>query len=394
MQHPYHSKRLPQHLDADALAEHDVGDDVIDLTLSNPTRCGFVYPCVTSALGNPMGQAYAPEPMGPQASRAALAVWLTAAGRQTAPGQLMLTSSTSEALSYMFKLALDPHAQVAGAVPGYPLVPHLAELEGLTPSTYRYVRDAGGSWVLDIDSVAQALADGARAVVFVSPHNPTGCCLTQAELTALAELCNRYQALAIFDEVFAPYHHVAPHHRLLPLDGFDRAVSLGGLSKAGLMPQMKLSWIAVHGNAAFRAATLAGLEWIGDAFLSLGPAQYALPALLPTLAGMQKQALARVTNNRRTIAGLLDRYPVATLDAAAAGWYAVLRPLSLAIDVPGEADLSLDLAEELHSVARVHVHPGYLYDVHGGPVLVGCLIGPEAAQTVGWARLLAHLAQK
>jgi alanine-synthesizing transaminase len=388
----FHSRRLPMHLDTDALAEPDFHPTCIDLAQSNPTRCGFHYPELPDAVWQPFGAPYAPLAMGPKASLEALAQTQTAWGRSTTADQLMLTSSTSEALSYLFKVALNPGDTVAAAVPGYPLVPHLAELEGLHTAAFYSRQNEAGDWHLDLASVQACLEKGARALVLVSPNNPTGSVLTAQELGALATLCNRHGALAIFDEVFAPYHRHAPHIRLLDLQAFERAVSLGGLSKAGLMPQLKLSWIDVHGSQAFRAATLAGLEWVGDAYLSLGRAAGLLPYLLPTLPAMQQQAYGRMTHNQAHLAQMLATSQVATLDRATAGWYAVVRPHAHLPGVRLAQKSQQHVAEALLAHAHVNLHPGFLYDLSGEHVLVAGLLGPTADQDAGWQRVCRYLA--
>ncbi len=384
---PFHSNRLPENLDAELLAEPASAVDVIDLTESNPTRCALGQQ-VTVAVDAAAVATYHPQAMGPMEGRQAVADCLTGWGRPTRAGQVMLTASTSEALSFIFKMACSPGDTVAAAVPGYPLVPHLAELEGLRTSTFALKRTSDDRWRLDLDSVRQALQQGASAVVLVSPGNPVGAYLTSDDTRALAALCNQYQCLAIFDEVFAPYHGRAPHARLVDVAAFDRAICVGGLSKAALLPQAKISWLTIHGSQAFVAASLAGLEWIGDAFLSLGVTALQLPAILRDMAVVQAALRARIAGNHAHLLGLVAAGLPATVDAYSAGWYAVIRPQPRGPWVRAAQAAREHVADALLREARVKVQPGYLFDLPGPHLLVTSLIVPESVHRAGWRRVM------
>jgi aspartate/methionine/tyrosine aminotransferase len=391
MMRPFHSRRLPEHLDAELLEEPPLAPDVIDLTLSNPTRCGLPEALPLPQVPAHLTAAYAPEPMGPSAGRQSVAHWMSRWGRATEARQVMLTSSTSEAFSVIFKMACNPGDVIGVGLPGYPLVPHLAELEGLGTQTFAIAQQADGAWRLDLPSVERVLKQGAVALVLVSPGNPIGAYLTPRCLQALAELCNRHQALVIFDEVFAPYHHASPHARLTAVDAFERAICVGGLSKAALLPQAKVSWLCVHGAPSFQAAALAGLEWIGDAFLSLGVTALALPEILEGAQAVQAAVRARVGAAYDQLVRATGPSCAATVDAYSAGWYAVVRPVAegpavRAADAAGE-----HLAQRLLRQAGVHLQPGYLFDLPGAHTLVASLIVPEGQHARGWQRVLRHL---
>lgn len=388
---PYLSRRLPEDLSAELLAETEPPQGVLRLSESNPTRCGFIYPELPDAAFSVMRGPYEAEALGPMDSREAVARLLTRWGRATQASQVALTASTSEALSYLFKVALNPGDTVGMGVPGYPLVPHLAELEGVATRAFDYARQANGAWRLDLASVARVLETGAKALVLVSPANPTGATLSAEELIALARLSNAHQALVIIDEVFAPYHAVGPAIQCVELSAFDRVVSLGGLSKAALLPQAKVSWAAVHGSAPFRAAMMAGLEWVGDSFLSLGVAARELPLLLTVMDGMQAQARARVAENYRALHQLLHTEPGIGLDPLWAGWYAVVRVHPGSVAAAAAQLAHQHVSQQLLERALVDVHPGYLYDLPDEHVLVASLIVPPAVHLEGWARVVAQL---
>lgn len=391
---PFHSSRLPHDLDAELLAEPAADSRLLDLTLSNPTLCALPerVQLPERALIAAWGS-YEPLALGPTRSREAVAALCCGWGRPTEADQVMLTSSSSEALSFIFKMACSPGETVATALPGYPLVPHIAELEGLRTQTFALEHTDVGRWRLDVGRVAHALRGGVRTVVLVSPGNPTGAYLDAPTLTALAQVCNQHGALAVFDEVFAPYHAHAPHARLTDVSAFDRAICVGGLSKAALLPQAKVSWLSVHGSRAFRAAAMAGLEWIGDAFLSLGPVALVLPELLAAMPPVQAAVRARVRAQFARIAacGPGEAPLPTTVDPYTAGWYAVLRPHAHAPLVQAAAKRREHVAEMLLATAQVRLHPGYLFDLPGKHTLVSSLIVPDAISAPAWLRVRAAL---
>lgn len=381
-----YGSRLPAVLDAAALEELPLPAGGIDLGCGNPTRCGLAP--TAEALG-PLAfdwtAPYAPEPLGDPAARAALAEALRAQGQPARAEELVLCASTSEAFGMLFKLVAEPGAAVAVGRPGYPLVRHLAELEGLRPLTYASHFD-GVAWRLDVAEVARAVAAGARAVCVISPNNPTGARVHPDDVAALARTCNPAGVTVIFDEVFACYGHApAPVADFVPLGAFARAVSLGGLSKAVCLPQAKLSWIVLGGGPRFRGEARAGLSWIADAALSVsGPVQAALPQFCRAMPGVQARVRARVATNlavlRAWAAGPspASRASVAVLPVEA-GWYAPVRHLA-----PDVSALELGL-----QAAGVRLQPATLFDLPWPDAAVVSLLLPPEALAMGLDRLAA-----
>lgn len=341
------------------------GRTLLDLTESNPTATGItVSTSVLQALAATANLNYAPAPFGLAGARAHVASTYPAAQR---PGidRVMLTSSTSEAYSYCFKVLCDPGDRVLVPEPGYPLLEELARLEHVRLARYRVQYD--GSWHIDLDSLRWAARGGARAVVAVSPNNPTGNRLTDEELQVIASL----RIPLIADEVFAAY----------PLEGRQRVaetalrcedtliMALGGLSKYCALPQLKLSWTVLGGPALWVAEAGRRLEHVADTFLSVAaPVQHALGDLLEAGAGVRQRLLRRCLTN---LAHLKHRLTdsSATVLFAEAGWYAVVRLPSTRTE---EAWVQTLLEE--HDVL---VHPGYFYDFQQAPLIVLSLIVPE-----------------
>ena len=259
------------------------GSILFDLTVTNPTAAGISYPpALLSSLDRPRGREYRPEPLGEPEARAAVAATYATARRPVMADDVVLTASTSEAYSLLFKLLADPGDAVLVPQPSYPLFDLLGRLEGVVARPYRL--DYHGVWSIDRDSVERALTSDVRAVLLVNPNNPTGSMLRADDREWIVTLARARGVALVSDEVFADY----PLRRrpdATSLVGETRALTfvLGGLSKSAGLPQVKLGWIVVGGPAPERADALARLEIICDTYLSVStPVQVAAPDLIDT----------------------------------------------------------------------------------------------------------------
>lgn len=346
------------------------GADLVDLAAANPTRCGL-----SPVVALPPAPAYDPDPLGLSGAREAVAALhgVTAA-------RVVLSASTSEAWSWLFKLLCDPGDEVLVPRPGYPLLEHLAALEGVRLVPYP-LRADGARWALDVPVVAAQLTERTRAVLVVSPANPTGHLVEEHELGGLAALCAARGVALVADEVFhdALRHgrHVAG--RALPCLTFG----LGGLSKYAGLPQHKLAWTVASGPEALVHAALASLEVIADTFLSVAtPVQLALPSILEQSAAFRATVHRRVEENRHTLGSLHRAGATWTPQPALGGWAQVIR-------VPesrGEDALCLAALD-----AGVVVQPGYFYDFPSGAWLVLSLLAQPGDFARGVERLVRVL---
>jgi len=364
------SHRLPWHLPSNAISQvlarkREAGSAILDLTESNPTRAGIEYPGreILEAFQNPGILVYDPEPAGLEAAREQIA---NAFSLDAA--KLILTSSTSEAYAWLFKLLCDPGNEVLIPQPSYPLFDYLAALESVTVAPYPLVYS--GSWSIDLHALRERITPGTRAIVIVNPNNPTGSYVTAPELEALSALCGEHDLALISDEVFADYP-LDPARRFTPaaLAVNTTAFTLNGLSKLVGMPQMKLGWILTNNAEAHER-----LELIADTYLSVGtPVQYALPALLAARHPIQTQIHIRTGAN---LSALQNRFSPRAVEG---GWYAVLQvPRTLS-----EEEWVLTLLEE----ENVLVQPGYFYDFASEAFLILSLLTPPDIFDEGLDRL-------
>jgi alanine-synthesizing transaminase len=353
---------------------------VWDLTVSNPTLAGLDYPLaeIRAALAEGAGQPYQPDPRGLPAARNAVTSYYREHGINLPPDSIVLTSGTSEAYGFLFKLLCTPGESILYPRPSYPLVPLIAELEGVAAASYPL---SNNTWRWDPAAFSDALTPGARAMVAISPNNPTGSMLTAEELGGLNGFCAAHRLALIVDEVFLDYPAPARAESVVSSAGNPDVLTftLGGLSKACGLPQMKLAWIAVGGPERDAREALARLEFIADAFLSVGtPVQHAAPALLELCAQVREQIRRRVDANGEILKKILGGVPGVTLFPRDGGWYSV-------VGLPAGMD-DEEFALRLLKEKNVIVQPGYMFDMEDEQAEVISLLSPADTFTEGIAR--------
>lgn len=350
-------------------ARHELqaeGRQLLDLTVSNPTRAGIEYPEeeLQRALGAAARANYDPQPLGIPSARETVAASLGCD-----PEEIVITASTSEAYSFLFKLLADPGDEVLTAAPAYPLLEHLAQLESV--QLRHFPLEYHRRWEMTTPEVSERT----RAIAVVSPNNPTGSYVREEELRMLA----RSGVPLIVDEVFREY----PLRGDVPRSAQSDHVltfALGGLSKSAGLPHFKLGWIRVSGPG--REEAIAALEMIADNFLSAAtPVQEALPELLAIGAKIRQRILDRIRGNFAHLqTTTLEVLPIE------GGWSAVLRVPRLQTD----EELSLDLVTR----ESVIVQPGYFFDFPTDGYLVVSLLTPPGQFAEGVARIERTLAAR
>ena len=356
---------------------------ILDLTVSNPTEAG-VRPnadVVLAALANPEAMHYDPQPRGLLEARHAVCRYYRESHQlfDLDPTRLVLTTSTSEAYSYVFRLLCNPGDEILVPKPSYPLFEFLADLCDVKLVPYPLLYDHG--WQIDFDSLYKAVTPKSRAVILVHPNNPTGSYVAPAEIPALNTFCHDNDLSLIVDEVFLDYALDGTPRPSFIADSDTLTFTLSGVSKISALPQMKLAWVATSGPKEKVAEAGARLEIVADTFLSMNaPVQLAAPVLLDQRKKIQPILLNRMRVNLAELDRQLISHPSCARLQVEGGWYVVVRVPAIESDE--------DLAVRLLNNAGVSVHPGHFYDFPNDGHLVLSLITEPAEFREGVTRLL------
>jgi alanine-synthesizing transaminase len=360
--------------------KRELGVKILGLTESNPTNAGFNYPrqALLSSLTGDASLQYEPEPQGLLGAREAVSDYY---GQTVPVDRILLTASTSEAYSYLFKLLADPGDEVLVPRPSYPLFEFLAALECVR--VVQYPLEYHDGWALDADALENAITPRTRAIVLVNPNNPTGSYLKSNELAQLIAICRRHQLPLISDEVFADYAMTGDPNRVTTLSGVDEVLtfSLSGLSKVCGLPQMKLGWMVINGPKAEMEQALARLDLIADTFLSVStPIQHAAAGLLGTRSIVQEQIRRRTACNLKFLSEALNGAPALRLLNVEGGWYAIVQvPRVLT-----EEQWVLGILQDHDTL----VQPGFFYDFNSEAFLILSLLTTETDFQEGVRRVL------
>ena len=388
---------------------------VLDLTVSNPTRAGLAYDsaAILGALGSARAMDYDPQSKGLIEAREAVAGYYRDehSVRDLDAEKIVLTTSTSEGYSFVFRLLCNAGDELLVPKPSYPLFDFLADLQDVKLVPYPLIYDHG--WQMDFPSLENAVTKRTRGVVLVHPNNPTGSFVSAGERELLTSFCRAHGLAVIVDEVFLDYGlddsrggpgtnpnarslH-APLDRHSPIQRLGRddrgsfagnqevlTFTLSGLSKISALPQMKVAWVVTSGPAKEVAAAMGRLEVIADTYLSMNaPVQWALPVLVEQRRSIQGQLLARVRANLGELDRQLAEQKACERLRVDGGWYAVLRVPVMRSD----EELAIELVRE----KQVLVHPGHFYDFPSDGYLVLSLIAAEGEFGSGLEAIFRHL---
>jgi hypothetical protein len=362
------------------------GLPILDLTESNPTRCGLALDGeeILAPLHNPRALVYEPDPRGLRTAREAVAQYYSEHGVQLDPDQIFLTTGTSEAYSFVFRLLANPGDQILAPQPSYPLFEFLGVLNDVAVLPYPLVYDGG--WRVDLEALALRWESRSRAMLVVHPNNPTGSYLQKRERDRMIEICRRRRAALIADEVFADYGFGADAERVVTHAQNSEALTftLSGLSKISALPQMKLGWVVVNGPPDLRNEAQARLEVIADTYLSVSaPVALAAPQWLAQRHAIQARILERVRANLAKLDALLTPDSPMRRLKVEGGWYVILRVPATHSDE--------DWAAELLTEAGVFVHPGHFYDFPSEGFLVLSLLPARGVFEDALGRVISRI---
>ncbi len=372
-------------------AHRRAGRELLDLTASNPTTIGLQYrdDVLLRALAAHGSLRYEPQPKGLLAAREAVAAYYAERCSAVSPDDLLLTTSTSEGYSFVFRLLCDPGDALLVPTPSYPLFDLLADIQDVKLVPYELVYDHG--WQMDLTSLCSAMeqvktAGGrCRAVLVVHPNNPTGSYVKPQEAEELDRICAENGLAIIADEVFLDYSLSQAKPLTFSANREALSFALSGLSKISALPQMKIAWIAISGPQALKTDALARLELIADTYLSMNaPVQLAVPTMLEERHSIQAQLMQRIRENLRELDEQLVTQKLCQRLEGEGGWYAVLR---VPATCPDE-ELAIALLQE----KDVLVQPGHFYDFPADGFLVISLITPPEVFRTGLARVLEYVA--
>lgn len=368
----------------EALERHRAsGKRLIDLTASNPTECGFAYDgeAILGAIANPLALEYKPQTKGLVSARRAVADYYAAVGIELSIEDVILTTSTSEAYSYIFRALSNPDDEILIPEPSYPLFDFLADIQDVRLRRYPLLYDHG--WQIDFHSLESGITPRTRAVMLVHPNNPTGHYVKADQAERLGRLCAARNLAIVADEVFLDFGLEADEQRARSFAHSGEALTftLSGLSKIAGLPQMKAAWLVASGPAKLKKSALDRLEVIADTYLSMNaPVQHAIPELLAGRSALQVQMLERIQANLRELDRQLHGTDICTRLIIEGGWYAVLRIPATSTDE--------EFAVRLLVERGVHVHPGHFYGFQGDGYLVVSLIAVQSDFAQGIRALL------
>jgi aspartate/methionine/tyrosine aminotransferase len=373
---------------SEALAAHRAaGKPLLDLTVSNPTECGFDYNAeeILQALSNPAALIYEPNPKGLETARRAVAGYYADRGDAVSTDDIFLTSSTSEAYSYVSRTLCNPGDELLIPAPSYPLFDYLADIQDVKLVRYPLLYDHG--WQIDFHALEKAITARTRGVIVVHSNNPTGHFTKRSEMFKLNAICSARSLAIIADEVFLDYALDGKRAASFAANSGALTFTLSGLSKISGLPQMKAAWLAVSGPREQKREAIARIEVIADTCLSVNaPVQLAMPTLLRQRQSFQGQLVARVRQNLIELDRQLAGQSACRRLQVEGGWYVVLCVPTIRSDE--------ELALELLTSSGAYLHPGHFYDFPSGGFLIVSLIARTEEFSQGLGKVFAFLDQK
>ena len=360
------------------------GEAILDLVSGNPNQHGIFFPqeLLEESLirGARQARSYHPDSLGQSSARAAISSYYRSQGLSIPPENILLTPGTSIAYLYCFKLLADAGDEILCPRPSYPLFDYIAEISGVRTVPYRM--DELRGWAIDLDLLDASVSTRTRAIVLISPHNPTGHVASFDEIHGLAEIARRHDLAIISDEVFSEF--------LFGRTAFPRPAAgtaplvftLNGFSKMFALPGLKLGWMTVSGQADRVKDAMRSLELISDTFLPVNEmVQAAVPAILEQGQPFLRSYAEAVTQRWMEARQILCRCPQIAFVEPAGGFYVTLRLQGIEEEPAAQAILSTH---------HLLVHPGYFHDIEPDHLVLSFIQEPDVIRQC-LPRLVAKL---
>lgn len=369
-----HPNRLTQLIDE----RRSQGLPIIDLTESNPTKCGFDYHAdeLLDALVEEDNLEYKPNPKGSFRARQTISEYYNEMGITVNPEQIFLTSSTSESYNFIFRLLMDVGDEILVPQPSYPLLDYIAQISDVRVKYYKLLYD--DEWHIDFHSLRHAISKNTEAILVIHPNNPTGSYVKKDEYDSLVEIAANNNLSIISDEVFFGYPFYNEDRRIISFANTDSVLTftLNGISKMLGLPQMKLGWIVVKGGGKKSDEASMRLEVLTDTFLPVSsPIQNALSKWMSNRRRISHQIINRTRKNYEALIECVKNYPLLQVYKIEGGWNAIIKfPYNT---------LTEDLSEYLVTKYGVIVQPGYYFDFEKNDSIVVSLIVKKEIFTQG-----------
>jgi aspartate/methionine/tyrosine aminotransferase len=345
------------------------GARIVDLVRGNVNEHGIVYPpdILQEILTNAAEAAriYRPDSIGQRPAREAIARYYERLN--ISPEHILITPGTSVSYWFCFKLLAETGDEILCPQPSYPLFDYIARLAGVHMAHYRLQESR--QWAIDLDYLENQITSRTRAIILISPHNPTGHVADAEQLRGLAEIAARHSLPIISDEVFSRFIFDMETFPAVATTGAPLVFTLNGLSKLFALPGMKIGWMAVSGDEDLVRKSMAALELMSDTFLPVNEiAQFAVPEIF--------------NRGQKFLTGYKD-WVSRCRDAALTGLKGIsFTPPrgSFYFTIPIQHDEEKAAARllEKHGIL---VHPGYFYDIRPDHLVMTFIDDPDALAT-------------
>ena len=350
------------------------GNRILDFVSGNVNDFGicFPQPLLEEILieASRRARIYRPDSFGQEDARQAISCYYKGQGAAILPENILLTPGTSISYWYCFKLLADEGEEVLCPSPSYPLFSYIAELSGTQLVSYRLQESRG--WQIDLEYLEGCISPKSRALILISPHNPTGCVASVEEIDGLVAIALRHELAIICDEVFS---ELLCRDTQFPRVAGSRApliLTLNGFSKMFALPGLKLGWMAVSGEKHRVREAMRALELISDTFLPVNEiVQAATPALFERGQTFLKFYVGEIRKRWSVAQQVLSRASRLSFTEPDGGLYVTLRLHELSEEIAAEVVLRRN---------HILVHPGYLYDIRPDHLILSFAREPEVLQ--------------
>ena len=333
------------------------GLPIVDFTSGNLNHAGLIFPQerlkeIWLAAAE-KAKIYQPHYLGQRVAREAITEYYDRDHLPVSPDHIVITPGSSLSYLYCFKLLANPGEEILCPSPFYPLFETIAKMASLNIVYYRLSEDSG--WQIDLDYLENMISTKSRALVLITPHNPTGMVINEEQIKAVADIARRHQLAIISDEVFCEFLFDDTNYPRPAASDAPLVFTLNGFSKMFGLAGIKIGWIAVTGDNELVSKAMNGLELISDTYLPVNEvAQFVVPKIFKYGWEFCQTIKDRLVNSRTVVMAELSEAPFIQYHKPAGGFYITFRMLK---DIHDEDELVVNLLNS----TQIFIHPGYFY---------------------------------